>query len=248
MRNIVCISGGLSSAWVAGWAKRNLTGEIIYYFNDTKWEHKDLYRFLQECQSKIGFTITEDSDGRSPEEVFYDQSMLANNRVPLCSKILKAERLQKFAKPGDVCFFGIDDIEAHRAVRIAKIYQELGVKTRFPMIEESIKREQVREYIYNLGIEEPEMYKMGFTHNNCSGGCVRAGKKQWAHLLRVMPEVYQERERVENEVGFFLGKKVSYMKDMTLSKLREAIESQMTFDFEDDHTATECIGVCNLEN
>lgn len=247
MRNIVALSGGLSSAWVALWAKEKIENPI-FYFNDTKWEHEDLYRFLNDIETVLGVALKRDDDGRTPEEVFYDQSMLANNRVPLCSRVLKAERLQKYVEPGDVVFFGIGTDEAHRALRIKPIYEKLGVYTRFPLIEENVTREQVKEKIAEVGIKEPELYGMGFTHNNCSGGCVRSGKKQWAHLLRTLPEVYAERERVEREVGLYLGKKVSYLKDLTLSELRQLVKNQGELFDDDSDTVTECVGICSTEN
>ena len=246
--NIITLSGGISSAWVADWVLENVDKNAILYFNDTKWEHEDLYRFLSDLEKYWGKKIYNDSDGRSPEDVFYDQNMLANNRVPLCSRILKADRLQKFAKPGDVCFFGIDGTEAHRAVRIKQIYDGIGIKTRFPMLETETSKEQVLKWLESSGIKIPKMYELGFTHNNCSGGCVRAGKRQWLHLLKTLPEVFAERERVENDFMGYSGKKATYMKDMSLSELRKISDMQIELDFTDDETATECIGICNLEN
>jgi hypothetical protein len=247
MQNIVCVSGGLSSAWVALWASRQDLQNTVYYFNDTKWEHEDLYRFINECAEKIGYALTIDSDGRSPEDVFFDRSMLGNNRVPLCSRILKAERLQRFAHSGDVVYFGIDNTEAHRARRIAEIYNDLGIQARFPIIENRISKEKIHSEIAALGIRRPVLYDLGFTHNNCSGGCVRSGKRQWINLLQTLPAVYQERERVETEFSEAFGINATYMKDMSLSELRRRIEGQAEIDFNDDQTASECIGICNYE-
>ena len=248
MRNIICVSGGLSSAWVALWAIRQNLPDAVFYFNDTKWEHEDLYRFINECAEKIGYTLTIDSDGRSPEDVFFDSSMLGNNRVPLCSRILKAERLQKFAQAGDVAYFGIDNSEAHRAKRIREVYAPLGIATRFPIIETGTDKATIKADIEALGIRRPILYDLGFTHNNCSGGCVRSGRKQWVHLYRTLPDVYRERERVENEFSEAFGINAHYMKDMSLSELRRRIEGQQEIDFADDQSASECIGICNLEN
>lgn len=248
MRHIVCLSGGLASAWVAKWAVDSGLNPILY-FNDTKWEHKDLYRFLDDIEKKLETPILRDSDGRSPEEVFYKESMLGNNRFPLCSKILKAKRLQKFIQPGDVVYFGIDKTEAHRAVRIKAIYDEMQVSSRFPLIENDVSKDEVRSTIQGMGIAVPAMYAMGFKHNNCSGGCVRAGKGSWSLLYRTMPDVYAERERVETEFGEYIGKPVSYMKDMTLRQLREKLEEQPLFQFDDDDkSAVECVGICSTEN
>lgn len=199
MRHIVCLSGGKASAWCADWVLKNVSDEVVLYFNDTKWEHKDLYRFLNDLSKHWGKEIYFDSDGRSPEEVFYDRNFLANNRVPLCSQILKAERLQKFVQEGDILYFGIGSEEVHRAIRIKEVYKKYKVV--FPLLVAgkppfySISSEEITEWLKIIGIEEPELYKKGFSHNNCSGGCVRQGKKAWLHLLQHYPEVYAERER-----------------------------------------------------
>ena len=249
-RDIVALSGGVASAWVAWWVLNNHNPDAILYFNDTLWEDSDLYRFLDDLEAYLGVKIHRDSDGRTPEQVFYDSNMLANNRVPLCSRILKAERMQKFINPGDVAWFGIDMQEAHRCERIAAIYRPLGVECRFPMVEQAVFKPHVFGWLKETGIELPRMYKLGFSHNNCSGGCVRSGKKQWVHLLRTLPDVYAERERVEEEFMMLTGKRATYMKDMSLKELREIHEQQPALDFalDDSDTVTECVGICGTMN
>ena len=243
-RHIVCISGGVASAWVAKWVSEHIAGEVIYYYNDTKWEHADLYRFLDDIQRVLDIKITSDTDGRNPEEVFYYKRMLGSNRTPMCSRILKAERLQKFVNKGDTLYFGIDPGELNRAARIAPIYERLGCSVKFPLIDNMVYRAEMFQSIRHMGIEIPQMYKDGFTHNNCAGGCVRAGKKQWVALFGKYPEVYTDRERVEREFSEFIGKPYTYMKDLSLIELRKQIEDQMTFDFGDDEWQGECMGIC----
>jgi len=258
MRHICTLSGGKASAFCADYAIKKYGKEnIVLYFNDTGWEHPDLFRFLEDLSNYWGLPIVNDSDGRNPEEVFYDQNMLGNNRVPLCSRILKAERLQKYFKDGDNLIFGIGPEEKHRAIRLVQVYQIVAVKRQqfctleFPLIENQVTKEQVQDWIDSTGIEIPVLYRLGFDHNNCSGGCVRAGKKHWAHLLSVLPDVYKDRERVEEEFRAYSGKDVHFFKDETLKHYRERIEAkdQTAFDFSpEDSVAVECIGICNLEN
>ncbi len=255
-RHIVCLSGGLSSAWVAWWVKENVTGEIIYYFNDTKWEHADLYRFLDDISSALNIEILYDSDGRDPEQVFYDEKMLGSNRTPICSRILKAERLQKYAKSGDTLYFGIEGSEVHRAARITPIYARLSCLCRFPLIDQRVEKMEMYTLINDLGVDIPQLYIDGFSHNNCAGGCVRAGKSQWKALFHEYPDVYAERERVEREFTEWNNKRrlendkgynpreYHFMKDMSLSELRYVIENQLAFDFGDPEEQGECVGVC----
>jgi 3'-phosphoadenosine 5'-phosphosulfate sulfotransferase (PAPS reductase)/FAD synthetase len=246
-RNIVTLSGGMASAYVAIWAAENNLSPI-FYFNDTRWEHPDLYRFLADIEKALGIKITHDTDGRTPEQVCYDKKFLANNRIPLCSRILKAERLQAFIKHGDSCFFGIDNTEKHRAARIEFVYNKFGINCRFPLVENNISKQEIEKKIKEYGIKKPAMYDMGFKHNNCSGGCVRAGKATWALLLRTMPEVYTDRERLESEFSTWSGQKTTFLKDESLKELRERIQKQPELVFKDIDETLECVGICNSYN
>ncbi|MFM6395675.1 MAG: phosphoadenosine phosphosulfate reductase family protein, partial [Planktothrix sp.] len=68
MSIIVALSGGKASAYCADYALNNFPKkDVILYFNDTKWEHPDLYRFLNDLSKYWDKEITYDSDGRSPE-------------------------------------------------------------------------------------------------------------------------------------------------------------------------------------
>lgn len=201
-RVIVALSGGKASAWCAGWAIREYPeSEVVLYFNDTLWEHPDLYRFLSDLGNYFGKTITRDTDGRSPESVFRDEHALANSRMPFCSKILKAKRLQQFYQEGDHLVFGIGCDEPKRVKRIISRYQVEAARMqkfpilRFPLVEAGVSGREVDNWLQETGIPEPELYRLGFTHNNCSGGCVAAGKRQWKRLLEKLPNVYRERER-----------------------------------------------------
>ena len=258
MRLIVTVSGGKASAWCANWAIKRYhpEHEVILYFNDTKWEHPDLYRFLDDLASYLKHPITFDSDGRSPEDLFYDNNALANNRMPFCSRVLKAERLQEFYKHEDVLVFGIGEDEPHRMVRLVEMYKMIGIKTRkiarlcFPLISENITKREIDDFLIDAGLKEPLLYRLGFLHNNCSGGCVRAGKKHWKLLYEKLPEVYADRERVEREMREYTGKDIHFLKDETLESFRGRIERNELsshYDPEDDKEV-ECIGICSRIN
>lgn len=251
MRVIVALSGGKASAWCADWALKNYSkDQVVLYFNDTKWEHEDLYRFLDDLSSYWGHPILFDSDGRSPEQLFYDNNALANNRMPFCSRILKAERLQKFYTDGDTLVFGIGASERHRANRLIAVYESVATKTgrwpklTFPLIGQSVTSREIDEWLHDIGIQEPLLYRLGFAHNNCSGGCVRAGKKHWKLLLEKLPEVYAERERVERQFREYVDKDVHFLRDETLESFRRRMERQLPLFDDDDDKETDCIGIC----
>lgn len=256
MSVIVALSGGKASGWCANWALENYPkDEVILYFNDTKWEHPDLYRFLKDLALHFNHPIIEDSDGRSPHELFIDHHALANDRMPFCSSELKAKRLQKFYKNEDTLIFGIGIDEPERALRIVQKYQLVAVKTNkypkilFPLIENNISKEELNAFFVTSKIIPPVLYDLKFTHNNCSGGCVRAGKKQWKLLYEKLPEVYALRENTEEKLREYTGKDIHIFKDETLKHFRERIVSGKLSSYYDTdevfETETECIGVCS---
>jgi len=254
MRIVCTVSGGLASGYVAMMALRDNPGaEVVLYFNDTGWEHDDLYRFLGDLEQVLRHPITTDSDGRNVEELAYHHSALPSNRVPFCSHELKAERLHRFVQDGDVIMFGIDATERHRAQRLAQRYRKLAydrsinLTLRFPLIEQNVTRAQIDAWYASVGIRRPVLYDLGFKHNNCAGGCVRQGKREWAHLYRTMPEVFADRERVEREMSDYMGRTLSFMSSgLTLTALREQIDAQPTLELlgDDDYSTPECFGVC----
>jgi 3'-phosphoadenosine 5'-phosphosulfate sulfotransferase (PAPS reductase)/FAD synthetase len=253
LKNIVALSGGLSSFYAAYLSLQKYGKDMVQlYFNDTKWEHKDLYRFLEDIEIYLDKQIYRDSDGRSPEQVFYDEHFLGCDRIPLCSKILKAQRLQKHYKHGDNLIFGIGTHEKQRASRILAAYQVYAAKSgryptlEFPLIDENIIEDEIKLWFKSTKIKLPELYRLGFSHNNCSGGCVRQGKQQWLKLLYTYPDIYADRERLEIEFSNHFDKPVHYMKDMTLTQLRlsrEKLNKSRLFDPE-----YECYGACNFVN
>ena len=84
------------------------------------------------------------------------------------------------------------------------------------------------------GLQPPRLYSLGFSHNNCGGGCVRAGQGQFKKLLEVMPERFAMWEAKEQEVREYLDKDVAILsevkngikKPLPLIELRRRVEDQ----------------------
>jgi len=253
-RIIVALSGGKASAWCANWALENFPKEdVVLYFNDTKWEHPSLYKFLEDLKVYFDHDITVDADGRDVAQLCRDNRALANNRMAFCSRILKAERLQKFYQDGDQLVFGIDREEPQRVQRLVAVYQKVmattdkACKVRVPLFEFGVSKDAVEDWFTSTGIDEPLLYTLGFKHNNCSGGCVRAGKKHWKLLYETLPEVYAEREAFENEMRSTLDKDIHFFKDETLTDFRGRIERKELSAYYDTapDDGVDCIGICD---
>lgn len=252
-RIIATLSGGLASGYVAMMALAQYPrADVTLYFNDTLWEDGDLYRFLADLERVLQHPVTRDSDGRDVEELAYYHNALPNDRMPFCSRTLKADRLQRYMRDGDTLLFGIGIDERHRASRIATRYsgeaqrRGMRVDVRFPLIEQGVTRDHIAAWYASVGIAQPALYGLGFKHNNCGGGCVRQGRAAWAHLYHKRPEVYADRERLEREMSEHIGKPVSFNKRFSLTALRQQLEAQpgLTFDDHDDLSVPECFGVC----
>lgn len=253
MHHVIQFSGGLCSFWaahrvVAQYGRENVT----LLFADTLIEDEDLYQFIKDAESALGVSVTRLSDGRTPWDLMVSKDMLANNRFPFCSVLLKREVLDawrfKNTNPSDTCFYlGLDWTEEHRMVGIGGKPGMLQVfspwRVEAPMMEEPIwdKCRMQKEWLA-LGYKLPRLYAMGFPHNNCGGFCVKAGQAHFAHLLKHLPERYAFHEGMERSVREHSGKDYSILNDrrgdgkkktLTLQMLRERIEAGESFDRHD---------------
>ena len=234
IHDVVFFSGGVSSWAVAKRvAEKYGTKNLRLLFTDTLIEDKDLYRFLTEAAENVGGKLEWVAEGRDIWEVFRDVKLLGNSRMDPCSRILKREIAQKWIKenypdPTSVrLWLGMNWDEEHRLVRSKRFWKPYQVGSLL-MEKPYLTQPQLIESLESEGIEPPRLYKLGFPHNNCGGGCIKAGQAHFRHLLKMLPEVYAEWETKEEEMRQYLNKDVSILKDrrggttkpLTLKQLR----------------------------
>jgi len=246
MKHIVMFSGGINS-WAAARrvADRYGTDHLTLLFADTKIEDEDLYRFLEEAAVDVGGELVKIADGRTIWEVFHDERFLGNHRVDPCSKILKRELIDRWladnCDPTDTLVaMGFDWSEGHRMDRMRK--RDTVWNRWAPLLERPyITREQTMDMLRQQGVRVPRLYELGFQHNNCGGGCVKAGQAAWAHLLKTLPDRYKSWEDNEEEFRRFIGKDVGILTDrrggtrkvMTLRQFRERVQQSEEYDTQD---------------
>lgn len=238
MKHIVQWGGGVTS-WAAAHlvAQRHGTENLVLLFADTRAEHPDLYRFNREASELIGVPITRVCDGRTPIEANRDRKYLGNSLLAPCSALLKQIPCRNWLKENsdpetDVLYVGIDWSEPARIPGVVKGWQPWTVE--FPLMDPPLrdKRGWIEE-VRRLGVEEPEMYKLGYSHNNCYGGCVRGGVAYWAHTLKTFPDVFAEHEQAEAEFRTDAGDSATRLTEtrdgvkrpLPLIQLRRRIES-----------------------
>lgn len=204
MKFINNFSGGLCSFWAA---KRTIEAQgkdsVVNLFADTLYESPDLYDFNRRAEDVLGVPITRISLELTPWELFRKEGLIGNDRFPICSTKLKREPLnawmeshyemdqgqQNFLKePATVCL-GFDWTEHHRVEDFKKQHPTWLVEARMTQPPLWDKCKMITEAV-TLGFKPMQLYMLGFPHNNCGGGCVKAGISHFAHLYKVLPAVF----------------------------------------------------------
>lgn len=216
MKHIVNFSGGDCSFWTA---KRVIEKEgkqnVILLFADVLIEDEDLYAFNRKASEILGVPITRVSREMHPFELFRKRGCIGNNLHPICSDVLKREPLDQWKEAmfemdhnqanalfeTAIVYVGFDWSEEHRlqALRRAKPTWRIEAPMQWEPIWDKCRMRREAEA---LGLPEQKLYTLGFPHNNCGGGCVRAGITHWVHLYHVLPHVFawwesQERQTAE---------------------------------------------------
>lgn len=247
MKHIVMFSGGIGS-WAA--AKRvateHGTENLFLLFSDVKGSNKnphigedeDTYRFIQDAADNTGGHLVTVKDGRDIWQVFQEKRFLGNSRLANCSHELKQKParawLEENCDPEETTVYvGIDWTETHRIPAIERNY--LPYRAAAPLCEPPyLSKQDMIKWAQQEGLKTPRLYDLGFAHNNCGGGCVRAGQAQFKKLLDVMPDRYAEWEQQEEKMQEHLGKPVTILSEtidgqkrpLSLKTLRQRSESQ----------------------
>lgn len=222
---IVFFSGGKGSFLVAHYLKtKHQNDNIILYFTDTLFEDEDLYRFIREVSTKLELPLLIHNIGKTPLDLMEEDTFLYNSRIANCSLKLKSRVAKKFLEKGEepiyiewfnkhflknvnitenpILYFGIDYTESHRTKAIIKNWSKFDVE--FPLIENYMVFEEVLG-LYK--IEKPNLYKKGFSHNNCSGRCVKGGQAHWLNLLKEDYEKFCQMRDFEKQMGIKINNK-----------------------------------------
>lgn len=246
-------SGGIGS-WAA--ARRVVdrfgSDDVTLLFADTMSEAPDLYRFLADSAADIGVPVTRIADGRTIWQLFRDERFLGNSRTAPCTSKLKKAVMDKWVKQNcdpaaTVCYVGLDWTEEHRFIGTAsglrpglrRVMADKGWTYEAPMCEPPpVAKWQMKAWAISRGLRLSESYDMGLGHDNCGGGCVKAGVGHWVTLWHVRPAWYLACEREEHDLRAYLDKDVTILTEtvrgvdrgLTLRDLRRRIECGEQFD------------------
>lgn len=137
-------------------------------------------------------------DGRTPWEVFEDERFIGNSRVDPCSRVLKREILNRWRDTNcdlqhTTIYVGIDWTEQHRYEKLLKYVD--GWDYQAPLIcAPYLTKSEMLNTLATEGIRLPNLYVLGFAHNNCGGFCCKAGHTHFRLRLKKLPERFAQDE------------------------------------------------------
>jgi len=203
--NIICYSGGHSSAIVAIEVTRKFGKENVILLNhDIKStvESKDIKRFKNEVADYLGIEITyanhPEFETKDQIDVCVDAGSWVNpaNRQILCTNRLKTAPFKTWLdenyQEGDVLYYGFDRDEMHRVQRRSSILSSDGYKSDYPL---ALWDKRTIESTTEVGIDPPCQYG-SFKHANCIG-CLKAGWQHWYIVYCVRPDLWEKAKRLK---------------------------------------------------
>ena len=198
--NVSWFSTGVSS-FIATYIERDNIDKILYTHIDD--QHQDTMRFLKDCEKALGKEIEIlQSQYKTVNDVIKQFRFVNSPYGAKCTQILK-KRVRKeweYAhKDEDLTYiWGYDIEERHRAERLLESMPQF--KHKFPLIDRKLTKEDCHGRLRELGIKRPMMYDLGYRNNNCVG-CVKGGMGYWNRIRKDFPEIFEERAKLEREIG-----------------------------------------------
>lgn len=214
-RVVIWFSCGVTSAVASYLAikkfKDVLPIEIYYCYTGS--EHPDNKRFLLDVEKWIGHPIKVlVSKYYDHFDVIRQTKVISIHHYAPCTLKLKKEQRDKVEQFGDIQVFGFDKDEIKRAERFNESNKD--VFSYYPLIENNLSKADCKTIVLEAGIELPEMYKLGFKHNNCIG-CIKGKKGYWNKIKKHFPETFDKMVQIEEELGH------TVLKDKPLKDLQE---------------------------
>lgn len=210
---------------------------VVLLFADTGSESDGTYRFMWQGAQVLGaklVCVRNKMNGQKyvkPWDIAIAHNWIPNWRAGLCTLELKKQPLMKWVKeniPSDadiVIGFGVEEMERIERLKA----KQPKIKWRFPLAEKPYTPLcQIRTWIKDYNIDEPDLYEQGFNHANCNGACFKSGMGHWARLYKERPEVFAYHEQKEKEWQEITGRDSTICirkgEHLPLSELRKLVD------------------------
>lgn len=200
-RVVVWFSCGAASAVAAKLAVEKYPDCQVVYCDTLATEHSDNARFFQDIQRWIGKTITVIKSAKytDVDEVFERERYMAGIAGARCTVEMKKVPRMAYQRPDDVHVFGYTVDEQKRIKDFRANNPELNLE--WILADNFIRKTDCYRMLTEAGIKLPEMYALGFEHNNCVG-CVKAtSPTYWQRVAKYFPVDFARRAKQSREIG-----------------------------------------------
>lgn len=209
-RVISWFSCGAASAYATYLANKECSDSFEFeaVYCEVVEEHGDNKKLLNQFSEITGIdvkTIINDKYSGSIYEVFEKTKFIKGPTGAPCTRLLKKQVRQEYQRPKDVQVFGYTVEEEDRANRF--IDSNNDVYTWFVLLEKDITKKECLEFVQDMGIDLPTMYKLGYSNNNCVG-CVKGGMGYWNAIRVDFPDSFNRMAKLERKLGHALLKDV----------------------------------------
>lgn len=209
-KQVVCYSGGHSSAIVAINAVKNQGAENVVLLNhdiNPNIETSDTKRFKNDVAEYLGTDITYANHANwetaTPTSVCVENKGFKFGNSPIqCTKHLKTEPFKKWINENDplrlhTYLYGFDANEQHRVNRRIGEMAKIGCKTDYPIVTQRKNLKIINTV--QIDIDPPNNYE-NFKHANCQG-CLKAGWQHWYIINAHRKDIWEEAKQGEETLG-----------------------------------------------
>jgi len=179
--------------------------EVRIVYCDTRSEHPDNHRFMDDCEKWYGHEIERLGSEKYHDiwDVFEKTRYLVGVAGARCTAELKKKIRFAYQRPDDIQVYGFDSSENVRAERFRENNFEIDLRT--PLIDRGMSKKDCAEVVMRAGIEVPEMYRLGFAHANCPA-CPKGQMGHWNLVRRVFPDIFERMSKVERDLDVAINK------------------------------------------
>ena len=186
-RNILSLSGGKDSTALALYLRDRIE-DLEYVFCDTGEELPETYEFLLKIEAVLGRPITRfnpDRPFRHYLELY--RGVLPDPRTRWCTRMLKLRPFEKFVGNDPVVLYV--GIRADEQNRQGYISTKPNIRTRFPFVEDGIRKADVLRILDESDLGLPAYYSWR-SRSGCYF-CFFQQRREWVGLLERHPDLFR---------------------------------------------------------
>jgi hypothetical protein len=164
-------------------------------------EHEDNQRFADDCEKWFGVPIVNlinEKFNGSIYEVFRKRSYISGVEGAPCTLELKKNVRIAFQKPTDRHVFGYC---AEEQERFDHFLDANNIDAVSPLIDRGLQHSDCLAMVEQAGIKLPDMYALGYQHNNCIGCCKATGQGYWNKIRDDFPAAFDRMAKESRRLG-----------------------------------------------